>query len=201
MDAVTAACSTFNHAVQKDHIVVVFLNSNVPVTGVLQRLSQVCKLVVMSREHRATLRFIVKMLGDTPRQTDAVVGTCSSTDFIQDDNATVCCAIKNASRLCHLHHERTLAFAQFVACSDSSENAISDSNASFAGGDKRSHLGHDRQQSCLPNISTLTGHVWPGDQLNSTGGAFRERRGASPRFVCGSCVASTCCVVGVFTGG
>ena len=95
---------------------------------------------------------VVQVLGDGPGQRDAVVGAGAAADLVEDDQAARRGVVEDVGRLGHLHHERALPPAQFVAGADAREDAIGQADASPAGRHEAAHLGQERQQRDLADV-------------------------------------------------
>ncbi len=79
--------------------------------------------------------------------------------LIQDNQTSGSGVIQNVGRLNHLNHEGALTLSQVVECTHPGEYPIYESNSSLAGRDETANLGHEDNQSHLPEIGRFTGHI------------------------------------------
>ena len=92
---------------------------------------------------------MVDPLKHGPRYTDAVVSARAPTNLIQNNKALLAGIVQDVRRLRHLDHKGTLPAVQFVARSNTCEDAICETNGRGIGGDKTANVRKNDQQCGL----------------------------------------------------
>ena len=102
---------------------------------------------------------VADVLYDRPGDGQAIEGTRTAADLIEDKKTVLCGVSQDIRHLCHLNHKRTLAGSQVIGGADSRKDPVADSNVSLVRRDKASDLCHEDDEGCLSHIGGLTGHV------------------------------------------
>ena len=95
---------------------------------------------------------VVEILHHTPRNGDAVVGTRTPANLVQQHKAAVGDIVENGGTFEHLDHKGTLALRDVVAGTHAGENLIDNADVGTLGGDKRANLSHQHNKSRLSHI-------------------------------------------------
>ncbi len=125
---------------QKDNVIVPFFDGHVEIADSRQRFLQLRQFMVMRGEQRPGSNGIMNVLDDGPRQARAIVGARAAANLVKNNQTAIGGRVENSSRFDHLDHEGTLATREFVAGSDSGENAIGYSNLGALGRYKTAQL-------------------------------------------------------------
>ena len=135
------------------------------------------ELVVVRREERAAADDVVEVLGDGPRDREAVVRARAAADLVEDDERAARRATEDVRRLLHLDHEGALAAREVVARADAREHAIDDADLRAARRHERADLREDHGERDLAHERRLAGHVRPGDdpEPRAVGGRVGRR--------------------------
>ena len=99
----------------------------------------------------------------------------SAPDFVENEQARRSCIIENGRDFYHFHHERTLTATQIVACPDTCENSVRQSDLSGFCRYETSDMRHKRDNRNLSHISALTRHVRTRDNHRSVVGVIQKR--------------------------
>ena len=113
------------------------------------------------------------MLGDRPRDAQAVEGRRAAADLVEHDQAARRGGVQDVRRLLHLDHERRLAARDVVGRADAREDAIDERQLRLARRHERSDLRHDAEQRGLPQVGRLAAHVRAGQDDELAGRAVR----------------------------
>src|SRR6266852_202203 len=99
-----------------------------------------CQFMIMGGKERPGCRHVVQMLDNCSRNRQPIVSTCTSTDFIQDNQAMSRGMIQDGGSFFHLDHKRTFAGGDIIFRADTRKNAIYQPNAGTTRGHKTADL-------------------------------------------------------------
>src|SRR5436190_10919834 len=115
--------------------------------------------MIMSRKKRAGSSLVVQVLDHGLRNSQAIIRTGTTPDFIEDDQAMARGMMNNGSCLLHLNHEGALASRNVIFSADAGENAIDQTKLSLKCWYKATDLCHQCNQGNLTQISRFTSHI------------------------------------------
>ena len=109
----------------------ILARGDVAVDDARQRVGEIGQLVIVRREDRLRPRALVRreVLGDRPREAEAVERRRAAADFVEDHEAARRRRVQDRRRLLHLDHERRLAARDVVGRADAGEDPIDDRRA------------------------------------------------------------------------
>ena len=111
------------------------------------------------------------MLGDRPREAQAIERAGSPADLVEDHQASVGGVVQDVGGLGHFDHERGLAGVKLVAGADAREQAIDQADRRAFGRHVAAHLGQQGDQRDLADVGAFAGHVGAGDEAERIVGA------------------------------
>src|SRR5216117_3237117 len=88
-------------------------------------------------------QLVVQMLYHRPCDCQAIIGTCSTTNLVQNNQAMLRGMMQDGRSLFHLHHKRTLARGDIVLRTNTRKDAIYQTNTSFTRWHKAAELGQE----------------------------------------------------------
>jgi hypothetical protein len=164
MDAVGPVGRARSNAIQEDHSPVLLHRRDMDVGDAWQFGLQCCQLEEVGRKKRASSDPIVQVFQYSPGDGEPVLGGGAPSDFVEDHEAALGGLAENGGRFHHLDHEGALPTRQIVVRTDTTEDAIDESDAGACRGDEGTDLRQEHDQGDLPKIGALAAHVRSGDQ-------------------------------------
>src|SRR5215467_7914805 len=126
---VAASGAAWRNAMQKDYAALLVIADGHGIdTQMGQFVSHRCQFVVVCCEECARSCCRVEVLDDGSRYRQAIVGTCSPTNLIQDDQAVSRRVMQDRRRLLHLDHEGAFARRDIILGPDPGKDAVHQSN-------------------------------------------------------------------------
>ena len=110
---------------------------------------------------RTCLRLFVKILHNGPRNADTIVGTCASSQLIEQHKTLWRHVVKDVRSLSHLDHERGFAQRNVVAGSYAREYFVHKSDVCPLSRNETTHLGKQNNEGCLAKQRRFSGHIRP----------------------------------------
>jgi len=152
---------------EEDNVFVPLSHGDVEVSDGVLGFGEGAEFVVVSGKEGAASDLIVEVLGDGPRDGEAIEGSGAAANFIEDDEALFGCVIDDEGGLIHLDHEGGLAFGEIIGGSDAAENAVGEADVGVLSRDVGTDLGHEGDEGDLANVGRFTGHVGAGEDLET----------------------------------
>ncbi len=115
-------------------------------------LGQRRELVVVGREERPRVDVFHQVLGDGPRQAQAVVGGRPAAYLVEEDKALRRRVVHDVGRLGHLDEEGGAAAREVVRGADAREDAVDEADGRAARGNERPRLRQKRYQRRLAEV-------------------------------------------------
>jgi len=165
LDAVTAVGAPGDELVEKEDLVLPFLDGNVEVFHPAVGMRQIGEFMVMGGEegfHADPLQ-VVEILGNRPGDAQAVKGAGSPADLVQDDQAPGGRLMQDVGAFLHFDEKGRAAAGQVVARADAGEDPIHQADGSLGGGNETADLGQEHNERRLPQDGRFSRHVRPGD--------------------------------------
>ena len=127
-------------------------------------VGQIGQLVVMGGEQgfRTHLGIRRQVLGDGPRDTQAIEGGGATANLVEHDEAPPRRRVQDVGCLLHLDHERRVAPRDVVRRPDAGVNSVYQWNLGLARGHERAGLRHQADEGGLPQVGRLAAHVGSG---------------------------------------
>ena len=148
----------------EDHLVADLAHRHVEIVNAGERVGHLVEFVVMGGEKRlGPLARLMQVLGNGPRDGNAVVGTRAAAYLVQNDQAALRDIVQDVGRLIHLDHEGRFARGQVVRRPHPGEDPVDHPETCAARRHITAHLRHQADQGRLTQQSGLTGHVRSGD--------------------------------------
>ena len=165
LDAVGAVRPARHHAVEEHDVVLPLPDGDVDVPDTRQLGGQPRQLVVVRREQDLRARPpLVEVLGDRPRDREAVERRRAPPDLVEQDEAPRRRVPQDGRRLGHLHQERALAAREVVLGADPREDPVHHADPRAPGRHEAPDLGQEHDERHLPHVGRLPRHVRAGDQ-------------------------------------
>ena len=159
---VSAASGYLPH---KDNILPVLFHGNAVILYAFHVPFQFTQFMVMGRKQRLGSDFlpVADILHHSPCNGQPVESACPPADFIQDNQAVLCCISQNIGCFAHFNHKGTLSAGKIIARSDSCKNLVAYRQMRLRCRNKGTDLRHQADQRYLPHIRAFSGHIRPGD--------------------------------------
>src|SRR5258706_15615419 len=102
---------------------------------------------------------MMKKFDDRPCQAESIEGARAAANFIENYQALARGVVQNVRGLTHLNHESGLTTREIVAGADAGKDAVYQIDARRLCRHKRTGVREQSQESYLPDVRALTGHV------------------------------------------
>src|SRR5512142_2744034 len=106
---------------------------------------------------------VMNVFDHSPSDREPVVGGCTATDLIQDEERARGGVMQNVCGFDHLHHEGGLPRVDLILGANAGEDAIYQPNLRRIGRDEGADLRHENDQRGLAQISALPTHIGSSD--------------------------------------
>ena len=168
LDAITLIRTALDDLAQEDNIFPGFFDGDTVVVHTVQFSFQFRQFMVMCCKQclGPEQSGIGNVFYHGPGNAETVEGTGAAPDLIQDDQTVSGGIAKDVGNLCHLYHKSTLAAGQIVGSTDTGKDPVHQSDVCLPGRHKGTNLRHQHDQSRLPHVGGLAGHIRPGDDTD-----------------------------------
>ena len=158
---VAAVRSARHDLTQEDDVILPLAGGDVEVDHAGGGIGQVRQFVIVRGEERLgpEPRIRRQMLGDGPRNAQAVEGGRAAADFVEHDETARRRMVQDVGGFLHFDHEGGMAAGDVVGCADARKNAVDERHFGFARRHERSDLRHDDHERGLPQVRGLAAHV------------------------------------------
>ena len=133
---------------------------------VVQVPLQVCQFMVVGGKEGLGPNLVMDMLDNGLGQSHPVIGGCSSTQLVKEDEGILAGQTDCLIGLHHLYHKGRLATNQVIRCPDAGKDGIENWQFSPVSWNVGTHLGHDDDNGQLAHIGGLSAHVGASNQLH-----------------------------------
>ena len=164
VDAVGAVRRAVRDFVQKDDIVLPFLDAHGVAGKARQGLRQAGELMIVRGEEGAAFVGLVQIFEAGPGDGKSVVGRRAAADLVEDDQRAFRRLIEDRRGFDHLDHEGRASARQIVRRADAAEQAVHRADMRAFRRNVATHLRHQRDQRVLPQKRRFPRHVRAGEQ-------------------------------------
>mmetsp|Transcript_11407 Transcript_11407/g.23002 ORF Transcript_11407/g.23002 Transcript_11407/m.23002 type:complete len:371 (-) Transcript_11407:782-1894(-) len=165
VDAKSLVARAILHTVEHRHRGVLDVRRDVTVDHRAVALRQLSELMEVGGEERTAAHLGDNVLGDGPREAEAVIGGSASAQLVDDHEGALGGTLEDGGRLEHLRHERRDATRLAITGAHARQDAISDGDLRLVARHERAHLRQQHIDPCRANVRRLATHVRAGDHL------------------------------------
>jgi hypothetical protein len=152
---------------EKNNIMISLVDTDMIVVDIIKGISKCNEFVIVSRQEDLTTDRRRKMLDNRSRNTQSIIGTRPTTEFIKNHKTMFGRIIDDIGDFDHLGHEGRLIFGDDITASYSRKDSIDESDLRFTRWYAQSTMCQQYNQSMLPQERRFTSHIWSGDDMDS----------------------------------